>query len=242
MIKISTDIYPKYKISKGVITCKEYDDLIFSYLNYISTGYGIPRYFYNNTKITGSVSFQVLTHVYSPGLTSTFYNCTGITGVSFPNLTVIGNESMYEGFYNCTGITGTVAFPKVTSIGNSAMYECFYNCTGITSVSFNALTSIGSQGLMYAFRGCTNITSASFPNLTSIGSSGFNSALSNTNITTISFPKLTTVGNMGLSNAFNGCSRLTEIHFRADAQSVISGTSGYNNNFRAPSATIYFDL
>jgi hypothetical protein len=97
--------------------------------------------------------------------------------------------------------------------------NAFSGCTGLTgSVSFPSLTSVGTTGLTNAFSGCTGLTGS------------------------VSFPSLTRVMTVGLSNAFKGCIGITELHFRADAQSVIKKSAGYSSNFGATNATIYFDL
>ena len=58
----------------------------------------------------------------------------------------------------------------------------------------------------------------------------------------ISFPALTQVTSPFNNYTFNGCDALTEIHFRADAQTAIEAMTGYADKFGAPNATIYFDL
>ena len=140
-----------------------------------------------------------------------------LTGV-FDEIKTIGSGSLYYAFYNCTGITGSVSFPALTTIGSSGLQHAFYGCIGITSISFPALTTIDSYGLYYAFRGCTGITGS------------------------ISFPALTTIGSSGLADAFRVCTGITELHFRADAKSIIEAAGGYSSKFGASNATIYFDL
>jgi hypothetical protein len=41
---------------------------------------------------------------------------------------------------------------------------------------------------------------------------------------------------------FAGCKNLTELHFRADMQSVVENLSAYPYKFGASNCTIYFDL
>ena len=83
---------------------------------------------------------------------------------------------------------------------------------------FDNITSIETRGLYYAFYNCSGLTGS------------------------ISFPQLTSIGNDGLASAFDGCDGITELHFRADMQSIIESQSGYSDNFGATNATIYFDL
>ena len=124
-----------------------------------------------------------------------------------------------EGVVKTIEFDFTGAFDEITSINAHGLYSAFFECTGITgSVSFPKLTSIGTYGLYYAFQGCTGITGS------------------------VSFPELTTIESNGLDYAFQGCTGITELHFRADAQSVIESQNGYSTNFGATNATIYFDL
>ena len=80
--------------------------------------------------------------------------------------------------------------------------------------------------------------------MTSVGNYGLNSAFYNCNGITgsASFPALTSVGRNSLRNAFYECTGITELHFRADAKSVIENADGYSSKFGASNATIYFDL
>ena len=110
-------------------------------------------------------------------------------------------------------------FDNITSIGDYGLSFIFNFCTKLTgSISFPKLTSIGDYGLYYAFTGCSGLTGS------------------------ISFPQLTSIGNYGLDSAFRDCGDITELHFRADMQSVIENQSDYSNNFGAYNSTIYFDL
>jgi hypothetical protein len=45
-----------------------------------------------------------------------------------------------------------------------------------------------------------------------------------------------------LGYAFSGCTGITELHFRSDAQTVIEAADSYSYKFGATNATIYFDL
>ena len=144
-----------------------------------------------------------------------------ITGtVKFPNLkSVDGFGGLYHTFEGCTGLTGSVEFPNLTKIDIHGLYSCFNGCTGLTgSVEFPNLTEMDIYGIAYAFTNCTGLTG------------------------TINFPSLITVGTNGLNNTFKGCTGITEIHFRADAKSVIEAQGTYDSKFGATNATIYFDL
>mgnify|MGYP004475886081 CR=1 FL=1 len=171
-----------------------------------------------------------------------------INSVLFPVLTMIsGSRACSYAFSNCSNLT-SVSFPALTTIsGSSACNGMFGYCYGLTSVSFPELTTIsGSNACNSMFYVCSNLTSVSFPELTTIsGSNACNSMfLVCSKLSSVSFPALATVERSDCmpANMFQGCSKLTEIHFRADAQTTIEGQSGYASKFGATNATIYFDL
>jgi hypothetical protein len=59
----------------------------------------------------------------------------------------------------------------------------------------------------------------------------------------VSFPKLTSIGDTyALYYPFLNCTKITEIHFRADMQATIEAQLSYSDKFGATNATIYFDL
>lgn len=108
-------------------------------------------------------------------------------------------------------------FDNVTSI--KGLDYVFYGNTGITgNINFPKLIKISGFGLEGTFYGCTGLNG------------------------NVNFPKLTTIYTKGLYNAFYGCTGIKELHFRADAKSIIMNTEGYSNKFGATNATIYFDL
>lgn len=71
---------------------------------------------------------------------------------------------------------------------------------------------------------------------------GFQYAFVGTKITKVYFPALEVVGVNAFYNAWRSCNELTEIHFRADMESVVRGLSGFSNKFGATNAQIIFDL
>lgn len=157
----------------------------------------------------------------SDACNSMFSGCTSLTSAAFPVLTTIsGINAYYFIFSGCTSLM-SVTFPALTMIsGNSACTYTFYNCSSLTLASFPALTTIlGSNVCYFMFGYCYNLTSASFPALTTVEH-------------TTCMP----------ANMFQGCRKLTEMHFRKDAQTIIEGQSGYTSKFGATNATIYFDL
>lgn len=139
--------------------------------------------------------------------------------IIIPNEIINSNE--FQNLYRDNqDITGTVKFPNLKSVdGFGGLYHTFEGCTGLTgSVEFPNLTEMDIYGIAYAFTNCTGLTG------------------------TVNFPSLITVGTNGLNNTFKGCTGITEIHFRADAKSVIEAQGTYDSKFGATNATIYFDL
>lgn len=96
------------------------------------------------------------------------------------------------------------------------------NCKYLTNINLNSLEIAPGGVFSDAFINCVSLTTISFPALTDVGSDIF--------------------GNTDGSLAFINCTALTEIHFRADMKNTIEAMYGYDNNFGATNATIYFDL
>ena len=140
-------------------------------------------------------------------------------------------------------VTGDVDFPDLIECSQEGFREAFFY-TKISNAKFPKLISIGQKGFNVAFHGCKNLLTVNFASLQSVDSDGLRDAFFDCkSLTTISFPSLTTCnGTYCFFRAFYGCTALTSIHFRADAQSVIESQEGYSNKFNAPNATIYFDL
>lgn len=171
---------------------------------------------------------------------------TGAT-VSFPDLTSIGVWGMDGCFYNCSSLT-TVNLSGLTTVGDRGLDNCFRGCTSLTSVDLSALTTVGNYGIYNCFASCTSLTSADLSALTTVGDSGLSSCFGLCSLlTNISFPSLTSVqtnsfGTASYNYCFNGCTALTEIHFRADAQTAIEAMTGYADKWGAQNASIYWDL
>ena len=167
--------------------------------------------------------------------------------VSFPDLTSVNVNGMYNCFNSCSSLT-SVDLSALTTVGASGMDSCFSTCTSLTSVDLSALTTVDSYALASCFNYCTSLTSVDLSALTTVGSKGLSSCFSYCrSLANISFPSLTSVqtnsfGTASYNYCFNGCTALTEIHFRADAQTAIEAMTGYADKFGATSSTIYFDL
>ena len=208
---------------------------------------------YQNTRLTGAVSFPDLTTVSgNNAMSGTFSGCTGLTSVSFPALTTIsGSYGFSAVFRGCTGLTSVDLSALTTISGNNAMSSTFSGCTGLTSVSFPALTTIsGSYGIESTFYGCTGLTSVSFPALTTIsGSRAMNNTFDGcTGLTSVSFPALTTISSSrAMNNTFYYCTGLTSVSFPAlksnsfGSNKTPFGDSSYNYCFVGVSGcTIHF--
>ena len=186
-------------------------------------------------------------------MSSIFGGCTGLTGnLDLSSLvTVSGTDSscIANAFNGCTGIT-SVDLSSLESVSAPYGMNSFLRNTSLVTLSFPKLTTIsGNSGLSAFCLGCTELTTASFPKLTTLtGSNVLSSAFNGcSSLEKVYFPKLTTIsqnnafGNNTSAYIFYNCTALTEIHFNSNAQSVISGLSGYSTKWGATNATIYFD-
>lgn len=199
-------------------------------------------------KSIASASFPILTAISDSNACYYMFGYSKLSSVSFPVLnTISGENACYSMFSGCSKLS-SVSFPALTTIsGSNTCSSMFSSCFGLISVSFPVLTTIsGVSACNFMFSACTSLTSASFPVLTTIsGTNACNNMFSIcTSLSSISFPALTAVEDTSCmpANVFQSCSKLTEIHFRADAQTIIEGQSGYASKFGATNATIYFDL
>ena len=170
---------------------------------------------------TGSVvSFPDLTNVAQNSMPFCFYG-SGLRSIDFSALTAVGAFGMDSCFYGCA-LLSNVDFSALTTVGAFGMDSCFYRCTSLSNVDFSALTTVDTNGVKQCFYNCTSLANISFPSLTSIQTDSF--------------------GNASYNYCFNGCTALTEIHFRADMQATIEAMVGYADKWGATSSTIYFDL
>ena len=126
-------------------------------------------------------------------------------------------------FEKCTSLKTVDVSGIVTLTGNNAMQYTFRGCTELSGgIWFDSLQSVDQRGLVGTFSGDTKLTAAYFPSLTEVQSNSF--------------------GAYGGQGPFEGCTGITEIHFRSDAQAVIEALSTYSSKFGATNATICFDL
>lgn len=152
---------------------------------------------------------------------SAFQSTKQIEIAAFPSLEEItkGNGTFQNAFNYSTKLH-TVFFPKLRRVaGQGAFYSTFSSSYDIIKVNFDSLESLSDNTTTYMFSGCNKLPKISFPSLTT-------------------FKTIYELAN----NMFVGCTLLTEIHFRADAQTTIEAQSNYSSKFGATNATIYFDL
>lgn len=189
-------------------------------------------------------AFNNITKIGYGALVDEFSRRDIITGtLTFPNLKEVEEMGMYYAFESCYNLTGSLIFPELISVGKSGFSRAFMY-TGLTSVSFPKLTHIGESGFERAFYD-SSLQSIELPSLQSISNYGLGEFISETSVQTIKFPSLISATNQSFGrwgDAFKYCDDLREIHFRADARSVIENIEGYNEKFGATNATIYFDL
>lgn len=89
---------------------------------------------------------------------------------------------------------------------------------------YHSIKSLGEYSMTGTFKKNTALKSARFDSLKVVASTSFGDGAYRT------------------PYVFDGCTALTEIHFRADAQTTIEAMTGYSSKWGATNATIYFDL
>ncbi len=211
----------------------------------------LQQKFSSNTGVA-KVSFPDLVTVSGTYALQNAFQSSNVTSVEFNELVTVNATYALSGcFSNCKGLT-SANLNKLTTISNS--YSCqnmFYGCSSLSDLQMDSLTTIdGSQTCRSMFESCKNLKSINLDNLTTIKGTRacYNMFRACTGLTSVSFPSLTTIssvdvfGNDQTSCMFYGSTGITEIHFRADMQSVIEGLTAYQWNLGATNATIYYDL
>lgn len=197
----------------------------------------------------GALNFVGVKEIGSAGLKEVLYNRIMGGGVFFPDLIrIAGGSSLINAFEStyCTDIS----MPNLLEIsGSNACRRAFVGSTAQRSGLDKLKTISGSAACHSMYLTCRSLTEPGLNNLESItGDQACFQMFSYCNLSRVDFPKLTAVSPvnaMGTSSSngmFASNSNLTEIHFRADAQAVIEGLTGYSSKFGATSSTIYFDL
>lgn len=155
-----------------------------------------------------------------------FYYNDSLTSASFPDLeTISQNYTCSHAFESCTRLTNTGLQNLKTISGSNACVNMYNYCSLLTSTGLDNLESItGTAACQQMFYTCIGLVRVDFPKLT---------VVSDTNA----------MGKNSSTGMFRNCTNLAEMHFRADAQTLIESLAGYATRFGAPSTcTIYFDL
>ena len=155
-----------------------------------------------------------------------FYYADSLISASFPDLeTISQNYTCNYTFANCGALTNTGLQNLKTISGQSACVHMYEYCMALTSTGLDNLESItGTGACQQMFYSCSGLVRVDFPKLT---------VVSDTNA----------MGKNTVTGMFRNCTNLAEMHFRADAQTLIESLAGYSSKFGAPSTcTIYFDL
>ena len=206
---------------EGNLTMPTLPSITFTGLKSIS-GYSFYYKFYQRTFETGAtVSFPDLTNISTFGMHRCFSSCISLTSADLSALTTVGDNGLQYCLSSCHSLT-SVDLSALTTVGRGGLASCFSSCISLTSVDLSALTTVGDNGANTGFSGCVSLTNISFPSLTNVQTNSF--------------------GTGTYSYCFRDCTALTEIHFRADAQTAIEAMTGYADKFGATNATIYFDL
>lgn len=154
-----------------------------------------------------------------------FYYNDSLTSVSFPDLeTISQNYTCSNAFESCWRLTNTGLQNLKTISGSGTCTGMYKECSALTSTGLDNLESItGNAACQTMFYSCAGLVRVDFPKLT---------VVSDTNA----------MGKNTATGMFRNCTNLAEMHFRADAQTLIESLAGYATKFGATNCTIYFDL
>lgn len=163
----------------------------------------------------------------------------------------VNSRALSYRFYNIAKVSEFVADDLETISTNGCEY--LFALDGgmgpvMTRVSMAKLNYINTNGLQYAFRNQQSITSVDMPLLATVRNNGLTGTFYNCKgLTSFYFPSLTSIQAYGFGygygdGPFEGCTNMTELHFRADMQATVEALAGYGEKFGATNATIYFDL
>lgn len=178
---------------------------------------------------------------------SAFRNCTSLSVLRADNVADISTSyACQQMFSGCVSLKST-GLPNLAIISGGGACQYMYADCVFEELGLDNLTTIsGSSSCSYMFHRLT-IDEATFPKLSTISGSSCSYWFRSSSVKRVCFPALVNVvtnafGTSASTAAFYGCSQLTEIHFRADAQATIEAMSQYANKWGATNATIYFDL
>ena len=199
-----------------------------------------------------------------PGLvdfSSTFRNCTGLTGSIPADLfrynTAVSSNGFRETFLACSGLTGSIPadlFRYNTLVSASGFYATFYACTGLTGSIpadlFRYNTAVSTNGFRETFVACSGLTGSIPADLfrynTLVSTSGFYATFNACTGLTGSIPAdlfryNTLVSTNGFGYTFFGCNKLEPspyIFFAAGEESTrfLNRPSSFFECFRLTAA------
>lgn len=148
-----------------------------------------------------------------------FYGCGQLTVAKMDNVTTISGNYCCQNMFNTTKLS---QFPleNLVSISGTQSCEGMFLGASFETVTFRKLVSITGTDPVRSMFSTAKIKRAYFPMLTELGTNVFRSS----------------------RQIFASCTKLEEIHFRADMQAAVEAQPGYASKLGASNATIYFDL
>lgn len=138
-----------------------------------------------------------------------------IVGADFDNVEYVERNGLRYAFNNAV-LQWLKIGKKLRVVGEYGMYGVAQSTEVGGEYHFDVLELVEDYGFVYAFAG--------------------------TKITKVFFPALVDIYPNAFYYAWRNCNELTEIHFRADMESVVRQLAGFSNNFGATNAQIIFDL
>lgn len=265
---------PQYRISYNI----DSNDTLVHDSTFINTAgiYSIDQYalygaWYNNTSLSGDISFPdlVSSGIYAFG--EAFYGCTNISSISFPNLESIEDHAGYTMCYNAKGIT-SINLGKVKIIQSYGLYDAFQNCINLTSADLSSLTAVKQYGLHGVFSGCRALSSIDLSALEAVqGTYAFGDAFTNcisltnmdfislenlleasgtfyfcfygaTGLKRVTFPGL--LPNLSVDSFTNMLSGVTgcTVHFPVIIEPIMENSLDVQNGFGGTNTNVLFDL
>lgn len=237
-----------YAVASGFSSSTSVKSFKADKLKTINGSYAFSSLFYYCNSIT-SISFAELETInVSDAFRGLASSSTSLRSYNFNKLKIINGQSVFYSAFQSTKQIEVAAFPSLEEItnGNATFQNAFNYSAKLHTVFFPKLRRVAGAGAFSsAFASSYGITKVNFDSLESLSDNATSSMFSSCNkLPKISFPSLTTFKTIYelANNMFIGCTLLTEIHFRADAQATIEALGNYSSKFGATNATIFFDL
>lgn len=207
--------------------------------------HGIKYRFYGLANLRGTVDLSSLEEAMTTNSLEGAFCYTGISEVILPKN---GKDNIYmpNSFQNCP-LLKRVVYNQTVFGDNITLTAAFLGCKNLEEIiGFENITKINKStgGL---FQRCEKLQYLDTSGLQEISASCDNMLSYCTALVRLDFPSLISVIPKAFATAsylsmLQGCTALTEIHFRADMQATIEALNQYSNKWGATNATIYFDL